>query len=260
MLTPLIPLLLSLAPPDAAPPANVTSSPPKSPAAPAARSDFTTEGMDGLEAAQRDQILTLLAAAGFPHGPLLGSLWHRREKTYLVAAVDASRSDEPPRLHVVAFDLSGPSVRRLASSEGPFELGRDDKLRGFDFAAYRLTTKEYAFGLRYKRWRGYAGGGASLEGVILFRLHGQVIDEILHTPTSYEADIAGDWHEDQTRDHDESSGNAFIIVRKHKTGGYFDWVKKVEGGRAVTLVWNGECYVMNGRDPLVNRDLEIFDD
>jgi hypothetical protein len=54
---------------------------------------------------------------------------------------------------------------------------------------------------------------------------------------SYDADLAGEWNEDGTRDRAESLGKAVILVRKHKTGGYFDWAKKAEGGRTATLVW-----------------------
>src|SRR3954468_12883701 len=142
------------------PPANATNPPPK--IATPATAAFNPDDLQSLEPGQRNQILALLEAAHVPHGELRGRLWPRRERTYLVTAVDASSLDAStvdvqPRFQVVAFDLAGPSVRRLAN-DGPFLLDKDEQLRDFDFAAYRLTTNEFAFGLRYKRQRGYAAG------------------------------------------------------------------------------------------------------
>jgi hypothetical protein len=111
----------------------------------------------------------LLEAGGFPHGPVIGKLWPRREKTYLVAGLEPSSSEGHPALRVVAFDLSGPSVRRLASGAGPFPLGRDDELAGFDLAAYRLTTKEYAFGVHCSRKPRLRRRLRHLDSIVFFR-------------------------------------------------------------------------------------------
>ena len=243
------------------PVANATNPPPK--IATPATAAFNADDLQSLEPGQRNQILALLEAAHIPHGELRGRLWPRREKTYLVTAVDASSLDAStvdvqPRFHVVAFDLAGPSVRRLAN-DGPFLLDKDEQLQDFDFAAYRLTTNEFAFGLRYKRQRGYAAGFATLEGIAFFRLHDGSIDEILRTSTSYEADLAGEWNDDGTRNRDYHDGSAVIIVQNHKTRGHFDWVKRVIGRGAVTFVWDGESYTMNGPEPLETEELDIFD-
>jgi tetratricopeptide (TPR) repeat protein len=224
-----------------------------------AAAGFAAVQLEGLDEAQKGQLLKLLESARFPHGPVRGALWPRRDKTYLVSVVDPATGEQPASFHLAAFDLTGPSVR-LRASIGPIGLGIDDELGPFDFAAYRLTSKEYAFGVTYSRQRSYAAGFASLDGVIFFRLTSKGLDSILSTTTSYEADLAGNWNEDGTRDREGGGGKAIILVRKHKTGGYFDWAKKVEGSRAVPLVWDGNGYVMNGEDPLEDDDLEIFHD
>jgi tetratricopeptide (TPR) repeat protein len=225
-----------------------------------AASGFSAEKLEDLDEAQKAQVIKLLAAGGFPHGPVTGRLWPRREKTYLVAGLAAPDAQEHPTLHVVAFDLSGPTIRQLASAE-PLGLGRNDDLTGFDFAAYRLTTKEYAFAVRISRNRGYAAGTATLETAIFLRLNGKAIDSIYGDVMSYDADLAGNWNEDGTRDRDGHSGEAVILVGKHKTRGYFDWAKKGMGHTA-TLVWGADGrYEMKGDDPIApDEELEIFDD
>jgi tetratricopeptide (TPR) repeat protein len=224
-----------------------------------AAAGFAAVQLEGLDETQKGQLLELLEGAHFPHGPVTGALWPRRDKTYLVSVVDPATGEQPASFHLAAFDLTGPAVRLLATA-GPIGLGINDELGPFDFAAYRLTAKEYAFGVTYSRQRSYAAGFASLDGVILFRLDGKGIDPILTTTTAYEADLAGNWNEDGTRDREGGGGKAIILVRKHKTGDHFDWAKKAEGGRAVPLVWDGHGYVMKGKDPLEDDDLEIFQD
>jgi len=225
-----------------------------------AASGFSAEKLEGLDKTQKAQVIKLLAARGFPQGPVIGALWPRREKTYLVAGVAPPDAGARPILHVVVFDLSGPTIRQLASVE-PFGLGRDDELTGFDFAAYRLTAKEYAFAVRISRNRGYAAGTATLETAIFFRLNGKTLESIYGDVMSYDADLAGNWNEDGTRDRDEHSGRAVIVVGKHKTRGYFDWAKKGMG-HAAALVWGADGrYEMKGDDPIApDEKLEIFDD
>jgi tetratricopeptide (TPR) repeat protein len=230
-----------------------------------AASGFSTDTMEDLDESQKAQIIKLLAAGGFPHGPVIGKAWPRREKTYLVAGLEDPDSERHPHLHVVAFDLSGPSVRKLASGAEPFVLGRDDTLAGFDLAAYRLTAKEYAFGVRISRNRGYGGGTATLENLIVFRVNGKAIEEILRTVMSYEADLAGNWNEDGTRDREGSSGKTVLLVRQHKTHGYFDWALKDEGGPTTTLVWEKNSYELKSSksataDSGEDNELEIFND
>jgi hypothetical protein len=220
---------------------------------------FSTEGLEAMDPVQSVQLIALLEAASVPHGLLLGKAWPRRKHTYLVAALDAERSDEGQRFHIIAFDLSGPSVRLVASG-GPFWLSKHETLEHFDLAAFRLTSQAFAFGLRYARERSYAGGGiAKLEGLFFFRIDGEEVEQILRTSISYEADLAGEWNEDGTRGRDYHVGRAVIIVQQHKTDGYFDWLKRAEDGRAAPIVWSGDRYWMNGADPLETEQLDIFD-
>jgi tetratricopeptide (TPR) repeat protein len=226
-----------------------------------AASGFSTDKLEDLDQGQKAQLIKLLAGGGFAQGPVIGKLWPRREKTYLVAGLAPPDEEGRPTLHLAAFDLSVPSIRRLASID-PVVLGRDDTLDGFDLAAYRLTAKEYAFAVRIARNRYYGGGSATLDNAMFFRLNGKAIEPILNTLMAFNADIAGDWNEDGTRNHDEYLGKAVIVVRDHKTGGYFDWAKKVEGARrAQPLVWKAGQYQTKGADPIYPKEeLEIFSD
>jgi hypothetical protein len=68
---------------------------------------------------------------------------------------------------------------------------------------------------------------------------------------------AGEWHKDGTRDHWEhgSTTPAMLSVLKTKTGGYFDLLKK-HGKRQAILKWDGEQYVLKGKDPVPNVNVE----
>ena len=141
-----------------------------------------------------------------------------------------------------------PTPRR----RNPFSLRGLGRLRRYGVVGGRGRVRS--------RNRGYAAGFATLDSVIFFRLNGKAVETILWTSVSYNADLAGNWNEDGTRDREESLGEAVILVRKHKTGGYFDWAKKAAGGRTVTLVWEDGRYAMKGDDPLETSELEIFND
>lgn len=218
-----------------------------------------TDGLDGLNEAQKARILQLLDSLGIPVTSLQGKKWPRRKQTYLAVNKDSSKPEENLRYQVFAFDLSGPEIRLAAATGEPRNLSRRDGLKGFDFAAYQIKPGEFAFGLRYTRSRSYAAGEAGLEGMVLYRIQGTEIREILDITTSFESDLAGEWNKDGTRDRNGNLGTAVLQVSKNKTGGYFDWIKKADNGKSALLTWGGSGYVMQGEDPFPTDELDIFD-
>ena len=191
-----------------------------------------TAGLDGLNETQKARVLQLLDSVGVPAISLQGKKWPRRKQTYLAVNKDSSASEENLSYQVFAFDLTEPKIRLSAAMGEPRKLSRRDGLKGFDFAAYQIKPGEFAFGLRYTRVRSYAAGVASLEGMVLHRIQGNEIREILDLSTSFESDLAGEWNKDGTRGRNGNMGTAVLQVSKSKTGGYFDSLKKADNGKS----------------------------
>jgi hypothetical protein len=218
-----------------------------------------TAGLEGLNETQKARVLQLLDSVGVSATSLQGKKWPRRRQAYLAVNRDSSASEENLRYQVFAFDLSEPKIRLSAAMGEPRKLSRRDGLKGFDFAAYQIKPGEYAFGLRYMRMRSYSAGVANLEGMVLYRIQGSEIREILDVTTSFESDLAGEWNEDGTRGRNGNLGTAVLQVSKSKTGGYFDWIKKADNGKSAALTWDGSGYVLQGADPFPTDELDIFD-
>jgi hypothetical protein len=92
----------------------------------------------------------------------------------------------------------------------------------FDFAPYRISATQTAFGVRVSWSESYAGGGADFIGILLFSQDGDRLRNILAEPIYYMKNLAGDWHEDGTRSHDIEEGQATIMMLPHQTHGHFD--------------------------------------
>jgi hypothetical protein len=101
----------------------------------------------------------------------------------------------------------------------------------FDLASYKIAPDTLAFGLRGNWTESYSGGGASFESLNLFALDGDRLKPILAVPMSAYKDVAGDWHKDQTRDHQISDGANLLVVSPHSTDQHFDLVVKGRTGR-----------------------------
>lgn len=220
---------------------------------------LSADGLDGLSENQKLEILFLLDSAKVHVTSLEGKKWPHRKQTYIAVGSDSLKSIEKYQFRIFAFDLSGPKIRLLAMSAEPEMLDKGEELIGFDFAAYQINSQEYSFGIRYSLHRSYAGGGeASLKGILMYRIQAPNLHQILAMTTSLDADLAGDWNEDGTRDRNGSSVNAVIIVTKHKTNGYYDWVIKADNGKKAPLIWDGSSYEMKGEDPFPTGDFDIF--
>ena len=104
----------------------------------------------------------------------------------------------------------------------------DDKLTNphqyvkFDFAPYKIKKDKFAFGVRVSWFSGFAGGGASLEALVLFVQKNDKLIQIFSEPMYAFSDIAGEWNEDSTRKHQIDEEKNILIVQKRMTNGYYD--------------------------------------
>jgi hypothetical protein len=144
----------------------------------------------------------------------------------------------------------------LAAEADPIEFEDQERVSTLDFAHYRLTESEFAFGIRWYRNFTYAGGGGSNESLTLFRIEGSTIRPILWSLMSSTSMTAGEWYEDGSREHfDNEGGSAVISVSKRKTDGFFD-LNKVSDARSAVFKWNGEHYELHGEDPVTEVNAE----
>ncbi len=111
----------------------------------------------------------------------------------------------------------------LLDGDGPVQEPGDEELVRFDLARYVLTgDRDVAIGLRTLAYEGYAGGGAEFEALHLFRLEGTRLVHVLDVPIRTYKLIAGEWHDDGTRDHEEEMTRLVLVVEKTSTGGVHD--------------------------------------
>lgn len=158
------------------------------------------------------------------------------------------RQDDGGKVQLVAKSADGSA----------YEFRHSEEVKSLDFAAYKLTPSEYAFGVRIDQFFGGAGGSSgSQEILVLYRVEGTRIRAILNTLMWSDADNAGNWNEDGTREHTENGDqvSAELAVSKTRTRGFFD-LKKRKDGKAAVFKWNGESYALHGHDPVedVNPD------
>jgi len=107
--------------------------------------------------------------------------------------------------------------------------GYPDTYDRFDFARFKISKNEIAFGIRAHWNEGYAGGGGDFESIMLFSQNAGHIINILSEPIYYQKDIAGDWHADDTRDHFEYEGANIVSILPHSTNGFYDLQLKTKG-------------------------------
>ncbi len=92
----------------------------------------------------------------------------------------------------------------------------------FDFANYKVSDSETAFGIRVG-WRTmYSGGGGYFKALMLFIVQGDKIINILSEPTDEEGMSGGDWQEDGTRDKNFWETHNVVIMLPHKSSGFYD--------------------------------------
>lgn len=98
--------------------------------------------------------------------------------------------------------------------------------RKFDLAAYKLNEQEEAFGIRVVWGAPYAGGSESIEALYLFKIEGPTINRVFAEFIGQQEDIAGDWHDDGTREHFQTDTIKILQVLPSKTNGHYDLLMK----------------------------------
>jgi hypothetical protein len=181
----------------------------------------------------------------------------------------------PPGFIVGVLDAKG---KLLARSKNLFSEGGDvestRKSYRLDTAPYRISDTETAFGVRIvhyypaKRWC-YAD-----QVLHLFRVVGDDVVRILTTDAFYEQVDQIDETEEAVNDlvvnNPECSFSydgafppkgrgAVLRMLSTQTHGFYDIQRTLKGGPGVTYRWNGQRYVMEGKDPVDHHVREEWD-
>jgi dipeptidyl aminopeptidase/acylaminoacyl peptidase len=183
------------------------------------------------------------------------------KKDLCVALVETAESEEKRAYGLVLFAAGDTTLsKRVKATTSPIPLGPDDSVASLDLAKYDVTATQTAIGVRTSRHRTYAGGGeAQLDTLILFLQHDGQLEPVLKAFMSYEAELAGEWAEDGTRDRVSYQGKATLVVSKKSTQGHFDLIRKTDSGTQ-HLRWDGDAYVATDADPFTKDVLDIFDE
>lgn len=188
----------------------------------------------------REQALTLLLGDAKPReeGLVAFEPWKAHPGTWLVAT--AWQSEEEPSqwfVRVGWVGLKGSTPGLLASGEPvPIEFGEPLLNNmgglGFDFAPYRISPQETAFGLRMTMGYTSTARSSTYGQLVLFRRVEQRLAAIFNEEVSSSS---------FDKESGEETGSAsIVIVSPKKTGSFFDLVLKPHKGlgKARTLKWN----------------------
>lgn len=124
-------------------------------------------------------------------------------------------------------DLAGKQFT-LRNHSDDLVVGELDRL---DFAPYQLSENHPAFGVRYLAQVMYSGGGAFNQAITLFTVMDGQLRPVLTAPTYEFADIAGEWHQDGTRDHDVSSREFVLILKTSGQDDFRDIIWRERGAK-----------------------------
>lgn len=91
-----------------------------------------------------------------------------------------------------------------------------------DLAPYRIAPDTLAFGVRGGYSDTYSGGGAFYEVLELYTIKDNKIINVFSDLVYQYQDIAGDWNQDGTRQHDISESKYILKLRSAKTQGFYD--------------------------------------
>ena len=200
------------------------------------------------------------AAPRFDHGPDCRDLAGEGLRIYL--GVLEATGDGAPRTIARLGPLASGAVGTLpplawngrAGTDMPIVMEADDGTapattdvapaiwERFDLAAYRLGEGAPAFGLRGGWSEGYAGGGATFTALYLFELRDGALRAVFGAPISMFKNLAGEWNDDGTRQHDISEAANIVQVREQSHGGYPDLlVRGRDGGAGDTYRWSPQA-------------------
>ena len=208
--------------------------------------------------------------------------WKYHGQAATVAAIrmpfDVGCKHGPPGFIVGVLDADGKLIARSNEifAEGA-EVDSTQKAYRIDTAPYRITDTETAFGVRIVHYRPEKHWCYADQVLHLFRVVGKDIVRILTTDAFYEQ---FDQIELSYQDTDEAVGQivnnpdcSFSYVKSFppkgegavfhmlptQTQGFYDIQRTQKGEPTVTYRWNGQRYVMEGKDPVDHHVREEWD-
>lgn len=137
-------------------------------------------------------------------------------------------SDIIGRVENIKGDTFAKSAFYLKNNDDDIVVGN---LLRLDFAHYQLNSQILAFGIRLGVSTGYSGGYVSDQSMTLFAIIEGKVCPVLKVNTYHFENIAGEWHEDGTRDHDISEKEYVLSILPHQTNGFSDIKRTQKGAR-----------------------------
>ncbi|PZO43233.1 MAG: hypothetical protein DCF19_04570 [Pseudanabaena frigida] len=132
------------------------------------------------------------------------------------------------------------------------------KYEHFDFAPFKISDTQIAFGLRVTHSESYSGGYGYFEDLALFIVDSNRIINIFSEPMYFNKNIAGEWNKDGTRQHHLYEDEKVLVVLPRKTDGYYDLqIKALDSNWERTFSWDASLkrYLPSDRTAILNRVL-----
>ena len=165
------------------------------------------------------------------------------------------------------------SAELLSEGSNIADVNAREKIYRLDTAPYRISDSETALGLRIVHYNAGKHWCYADQVLHLFRVVGKDVVRILTTDAFYEQ---VDWVKPADGDADESEedpecyfsysepfppkGQAAVFrMLSGQTKGFYDIQRTQKGGPAVTYRWDGQRYLMDGKDPIDHHVREDWD-
>jgi hypothetical protein len=169
------------------------------------------------------------------------------------------------------------STELLSEDSNIADVNAAEKNYRIDTASYRIADTETAFGLRIVHYKAGKHWCYADQVLHLFRVVGKDVVRILSTDAFYEqldqvelamqhTDEASNQLEDDpdcsfsyTKAFPPKGEGAVFRMLSTQTKGFYDIQRTQKGGPTVTFRWDGQRYVMDGKDPIDHHVREEWD-
>ncbi|MBF0544605.1 MAG: hypothetical protein HQM08_09235 [Candidatus Riflebacteria bacterium] len=178
--------------------------------------------------------------------------WPYQENAYMGVVETASY------INLVLMENASDGFRPLAKTQICKDPNTYEEYSflSFDFAKFEIKKDHVAIGLRLAKRVAYGGGGGFFNDLVLFDIQGDKLVQILRTPINCEQLMAGDWHDDGTRDHFENDEKGILVINKTIKNDYYTMTKKMRRpedvkkykGRKMEFFWNGSEYISQNKE------------